>query len=261
MDIGPVVENLMKLGLNEYEARVYAAGVALGPAKARRVHEVSEVPRSRVYDVLDSLVDRGIMNVAPSQPRMYWAVPPASAVEQLREEYIQAGQEAIEQLEGLSVDEPPAYEPVWTLRGQQNIHDTLDRIISSAEDTIHIGLNNPTHLDPHLDSLTRALERGVSVKVVLIGPHDAEAREKLRPLRAKVLSADQAGVFEQMLFGHYSAGEDGVPIRVFMVVAVDGRRSMFLYEESTEKRAGIILTIPFLAMFQRVFFDHMYQGE
>jgi len=47
-----IVEGLRKLGLTEYEAKAYAALVGMGEASAREVHELSGVPRTRIYDIL-----------------------------------------------------------------------------------------------------------------------------------------------------------------------------------------------------------------
>lgn len=45
------IQNLLHLGLREYEAKIYVALVGLGEANVRRIHELSGVPRPRVYDV------------------------------------------------------------------------------------------------------------------------------------------------------------------------------------------------------------------
>lgn len=256
-----IVGNLMKLGLSEYEARVYAASVALGPAKARQIHEVSEVPRSRVYDVLDSLVARGIMNVTPSQPRVYCAVPPEATVEQLRDEYLNAGRNVIERLESLSVDRQPAYEPVWTVRGQRNIRNTIDQIIDSAAETIHFGFNDPDNIKPHLNRLRISGQRGVDIKGIVIGPPDRVPTNITKSIHIRPLDLESAGVFEKLLYNQYSddPGDERVPIKILLVVVVDGRMSLFVYKDASEEILATLLTIPFFSMFQRLFLEHMYE--
>jgi len=53
-----MIENLKKLGLSEYEAKVYVTLVGLGKATARE-NEASGVPRTRVYDVIEKLAFQG----------------------------------------------------------------------------------------------------------------------------------------------------------------------------------------------------------
>ena len=80
------IENLVQLGLKEYEARIYVALVGLGEANVRRIHEVSGVPRPRVYDVLNELDAKGFINIRQGSPLMYYAVRPDSVVSFLKKD-------------------------------------------------------------------------------------------------------------------------------------------------------------------------------
>lgn len=77
------MSDLTDLGLSAYEASAYRAAHALGPAPARRIAATSDVPRGRVYDVLDSLSARGLVTARDDQPTRYEAVPPQEAVDRL----------------------------------------------------------------------------------------------------------------------------------------------------------------------------------
>jgi sugar-specific transcriptional regulator TrmB len=44
-----IIPGLRALGMNEYEANVYSTLVGLQKATARDIHEVSGVPRGRIY--------------------------------------------------------------------------------------------------------------------------------------------------------------------------------------------------------------------
>ena len=63
----------MRLGLSEYEARAYVATVALGEGTVREISLESGVPRSRAYDVLERLAERGFVQVSNSTPICYRA--------------------------------------------------------------------------------------------------------------------------------------------------------------------------------------------
>jgi len=51
------IEQLERFGMSAYAARTFVALASLGTA--RDVSQVSEVPRTRVYDAIDELQDRG----------------------------------------------------------------------------------------------------------------------------------------------------------------------------------------------------------
>ncbi|MWV41338.1 helix-turn-helix domain-containing protein [Natrialba sp. INN-245] len=74
---------LEELGLSSYEESAYRALLASGAATARTVSETSGVPTGRIYDVLNGLEARGIVNAHPGDPRRYVAVDPDEAVDRL----------------------------------------------------------------------------------------------------------------------------------------------------------------------------------
>jgi sugar-specific transcriptional regulator TrmB len=78
-----LVRTLSDLGLTNYEARVYLALTRRGSSTAAESARVAEIPRQRIYDVLASLVQRGLAAAHPGQVTKYVATPPAEAVERL----------------------------------------------------------------------------------------------------------------------------------------------------------------------------------
>ncbi len=61
MDI--VIGNLRKLGLTEYESRVYLTLLKENFSSASLVARKSGVPRTKIYGVLESLRDKGWIKV------------------------------------------------------------------------------------------------------------------------------------------------------------------------------------------------------
>ena len=79
--------NLAELGLSSYEARAYRALLSLGPTPARELSDTSDVPRGRIYDVLNTLDSRGLVRAHDSrEPTRYTAVAPDIAVDRLLDE-------------------------------------------------------------------------------------------------------------------------------------------------------------------------------
>ena len=56
-----LVEALKSFGLSEYEAKVLLALIAKGELTAKEISEFSGVPRTSVYDVIKSLMDKGLV--------------------------------------------------------------------------------------------------------------------------------------------------------------------------------------------------------
>jgi len=69
------LEKLQEYGLTEYEARTYLALLDLGAATARDVANLSRVPRTKIYAVLDELHAKQLAQVIPERPKRYECVP------------------------------------------------------------------------------------------------------------------------------------------------------------------------------------------
>jgi len=65
-------KKLTKLGLNEKEAKVYLASLELGEANIERISKKSGVKRTTVYDVIDSLTEKGLMSSIIKKKRSFY---------------------------------------------------------------------------------------------------------------------------------------------------------------------------------------------
>ena len=66
--------------LNIYETKVWLALISKGVASAGEIAEISEVPRSRTYDVLESLEKMGFALAKIGKPVKYMAVKPTQVI-------------------------------------------------------------------------------------------------------------------------------------------------------------------------------------
>src|SRR3989338_6818593 len=87
--------------LNIYETKVWLALLSKGIASAGEVAELSGVPRSRTYDVLESLEKRGFAIVRIGKPVKYISVKPTEVIEKMKNETLQEAQEKVKSLVGL----------------------------------------------------------------------------------------------------------------------------------------------------------------
>ena len=81
------LEKMMEYGLTEYEARTYLALLHLGVASARDVANLSRVPRTKIYSVLDDLHAKQLAEIIPERPKKYGVVPFDSYLRQFEREY------------------------------------------------------------------------------------------------------------------------------------------------------------------------------
>ncbi|MEV0265163.1 helix-turn-helix domain-containing protein [Streptomyces sp. NPDC050617] len=104
------VGDLVALGLARYEARVYLALVARESYTAAEVARAADVPRQRVYDVLDALVRRRLASTSPGRVATFSAVTPELALTRL----MAVQRESLERLERVSEGLAAALQPIWS---------------------------------------------------------------------------------------------------------------------------------------------------
>jgi sugar-specific transcriptional regulator TrmB len=79
------VSDLLTLGFSEYQAKAYAGLLALKEAKASELVSLVEVPKARIYQILDELLEMGLARKKPSRPTKYVALPPDRGMENMLE--------------------------------------------------------------------------------------------------------------------------------------------------------------------------------
>ena len=212
-----VMDALKSIGLNLYERRLWVALLARGTSTAGELSEIANVPRSRAYDILQSLADKGFVIVQTGKPIKYVAVPPEEALERAKkkmEEEIRAMQERIESLKsspvinelngyykkGLKLISPE--DMTGALKGH-SVTQQLDTMFRDASKKISI-VTTPEGLEElarkHIDVLRKARERGVEIKIATTGKAPAidtlanvaqiRAMDKKFPLSGKFFIVD-----------------------------------------------------------------------
>jgi sugar-specific transcriptional regulator TrmB len=82
-----VVEKLQRVGLTEYEAKVYLVLLNTHLCTATQVSLKSRVPRTKIYSVLESLKNKGWVRVYSGVPLLFKAIEPLKVFEQIKDDY------------------------------------------------------------------------------------------------------------------------------------------------------------------------------
>lgn len=69
-------ELLRQLHLTQYEVKAYLALLKVEAVTAYQLGSLSRIPSGRIYDVVESLVAKGLVSVLPGTPRLIKAVDP-----------------------------------------------------------------------------------------------------------------------------------------------------------------------------------------
>jgi sugar-specific transcriptional regulator TrmB len=185
--------------LNLYEVRIWVALLSRGVSTAGELSSMAGVPRSRTYDILESLERKGFVVMKLGKPIQYIAVAPQDVVERSKknlkedtEEKIKEiekmkGTEMIKTLEGLYKKGVNFIEPSelsGALKGRSNIYSYIESLVRGAKQSIVIATSEEG-LTRKFDSLKTSLEaakkRGVSIKIAApVADENAEIIKKFK---------------------------------------------------------------------------------
>jgi len=88
--------------LNIYEIKIWTSLLSRGVAAASELAEISGVPRSRCYDVLESLEKKGFIIMKIGKPIKYIAVQPEAVVDRVKKRLEEEAEQQIEMVEKLA---------------------------------------------------------------------------------------------------------------------------------------------------------------
>ena len=91
-----IVDMLKDFGLCQYEAKMYFTLLTIGEAKVMRITKKSSVPQSKAYDVLESLQERGFVELRVAErPKRYRA----RVLDEVKDIVVRQRQKEIQELE------------------------------------------------------------------------------------------------------------------------------------------------------------------
>jgi sugar-specific transcriptional regulator TrmB len=231
-------EKLTALGLTTYEAKTYLALVRRDSFAAADVARVAGIPRQRIYDVLASLVQKGLASQRPGSPVKYAAAPPGIAIERL----LQIRRNELEKLEQDSRAMIDALAPAFA-EGQKE-RDPLEYIEV---------LRDRAAINERFDELQAGIER--EILVFTKPPYATPAQENTEGLEVVssnriVRSVYELGALDDPAFAagvqrFIAAGEEArfVPELPLKLVIIDETIVMFGMEDPVAGSADLTMMV------------------
>lgn len=147
------IEVLQQLGLKEYEARCFVGLSRLHSGTAKQLSEMTEVPRTRVYDAIRMLEAQGLVEIQHSSPQQFRAVPLGEATETLRDQYearVERLHDALDTVEPIDGEDDASIQEVWAMTGQDAIENRTNQLIQGATDEIVLVIGDESLLTENL---------------------------------------------------------------------------------------------------------------
>ncbi|MFH1408744.1 MAG: helix-turn-helix domain-containing protein [Nanoarchaeota archaeon] len=255
------INRIKQFGLNSYEAKIWTALLSRGVSTAGELSDISNVPRSRSYDVLESLEKKGFIIMKLGKPIKYIAVEPTEVLERVKKRVqIDADQsskaldklkdsEVLKELtslhnQGVELVDPS--ELSGSVKGRINVYSQIESMIKNAEKSIILittaeGLNRKAkHLKNHLN---KAHKRGVKIRIAAPIVKESEIAAKQLSDIAEIRHVDQ--------------------VKARMII-VDDKQFSFMLDECNvdpDFDAGIWVNTPFFTKALKSMFESVWKQE
>ncbi len=188
--------------LNLYEVKLWTALLSRGVSTAGELSDIADVPRSRSYDVLESLEKKGFVVMKLGKPIKYIAIPPTEVVDRVKKHMHHVAQEKVKRLDsvrgsplmseletlhstGINLVDPT--EMSGCLRGRNNLYNHLDYLIKESRKNVNIITTEQGFLrkvEGLRGSFEKARRRGVRIR--LAAPITKESKKVADSLKGTV---------------------------------------------------------------------------
>jgi sugar-specific transcriptional regulator TrmB len=208
--------------LNIYETKVWLALLGKGVASAGEVAEMSGVPRSRTYDVLESLEKQGFAIMKLGKPVKYIAVKPNIILEKLKTNAVKSADEKVkvlaklkstqeyselEQLYNVGI-QPIRHEDIsGAIKGKSTIYNHIKEVLESSKKQAIICTSTQEILDKprfFYAIFERLRKENIKLKIALSGEErdikKINAKFKIKAKNIKMDAKFYIADDEQVLF-------------------------------------------------------------
>ena len=168
-----LLNKLRDFGLNSYEAKLWTALLSRGTATAGELSDIANVPRSRSYDVLESLERKGFIVMKLGKPIKYIAVSPSEVLEYVKKSVMENADKHAKSLDsikkteifdelnvlhkkGIETVDPMDFSGI--LKGNNNLYGYLNNIIKNAKKSVVI-MTTDTGFVKKANSLKNAFKK------------------------------------------------------------------------------------------------------
>ncbi|WP_432661874.1 helix-turn-helix domain-containing protein [Wukongibacter baidiensis] len=166
-----IIEDMKKLGLSEYEVKAYLKLLEEYPANGYTLSKNSGVPRSRIYEVLESLKNKQmVFEQVEGKTTLYHPLDPRLLMNKLKSNFDNILNNVDEYTKKVYSEEENDNKLV-VIKGRSKIIDFLKVLISSSEKRIAVSIwdEEIQDISPCLDEV---INRGVILRGMYFGKNN-----------------------------------------------------------------------------------------
>ncbi|MFS0782774.1 TrmB family transcriptional regulator [Bacillus sp. 1P06AnD] len=220
---------LKEFGFSQYESQVYEVLVSSDePMDVTMIAKYSSVPKTKIYEVISRMVDKGmVMEAISEKKKMYTALPLELAVERLTAEF----QENINKFKENTSKRTFSDDRVWSFKVQSTIEAQTKQLIKQAKKSITISGWNED-FKKYVSLLEEKEQAGIEVKAHVVGD----------------ISANLSHLY------YFIPTKEDVFLEPFQLLIIDDREIIFATAEEGSWQAIRTMSQPFVKVFAEFFY-------
>jgi sugar-specific transcriptional regulator TrmB len=167
-----ILDVLRKFDLGDYEARTYVTLALLGSSKAGYISKESGVPQSKIYDVLEELITKQLVEVSEGRPKEFRAVSPSVALKGMierRENELKSLKSKVSLIDSLLKPvRGEVIEGVWIQKGrkQQEVMNRLADMLSRCNEYVYDITRDFSYSPEYRKAIKSCIRRGVKLRIM-----------------------------------------------------------------------------------------------
>ena len=178
-------EVLQKIGLNKYENKVYSVLCCYDILTAVKISKLSKVPSSKIYEVLDSLISKGLVKIEPGKPKRYLAVSIQQVLKNLSNEKLNEAKELEKLSKKFKAIKPKKELDLWLVKGKKECIKALENCIENSEKFVDGFAFEGIAMSKKRPAIRQAIKRGVKIRFIVSDKMKRNA-EMLKNIGAEV---------------------------------------------------------------------------
>ncbi len=227
-----LIEKMLDVGLNRYESKAYLSLLQNRSVTAYEIAKISGVPQSKIYETMERLLKKNLVNVVDDNPVKYIALNMDNYIDNYRKNIGESIAFIKEGIEEISPKRKVSH--LLHITGRDNVDQQLRTMLGKVKEFAYLEIWDTDYEEIYRD-VEKLVDAGKEVVIVLYG----EVKKEV----GKVYHHEMEGLLNQKR----SLGR-------WMTLVVDGKESLFSIENDegvqgiwTENESFMVMAEAFIA--------------
>lgn len=163
-----IISLMQNIGFTQYESQVYLALLQQAHITGYELAKTSGVPASKIYQILNKLIDKEMVLVVDSGPKKYVPLPPAEILSRLKGDYLSTVDNLTDKLGHLYAQDEFSENYIWNLTGRTEIIRKLTEFIGEAREHLYLSVWDE-EIDEIHEALLQVAGKGIQLTIVHFG--------------------------------------------------------------------------------------------